>query len=144
MDKLKNNFGVNYVFVLDENYLELMKFLKNLKTKSLKHAELLMPKQHRINQFYKITIIDFSLEINKNNILDSKLVKSERECNLKIDKEHFTSGKEVYCYLGQLTNPNSRTGYDENVFKMPKTNDFDFQSKIKTQLIAQHLAKEYS
>ncbi len=56
-----------------------------------------------------------------------------------IDKKAKFQGREIHAYLATIEN---REGLF--IFKEPKINDFNFDIKIKIQLIAQDLAKEFS
>ena len=77
----------------------------------------------------------------KPNYLDTNIEKTvEKTIIFKIiDKEAKFQGKELRGYLASIENHDGLY-----IFKEPKINDFDFNMKIKIQLIARNLAIEFS
>jgi hypothetical protein len=148
LKKLENNLNVSYYLFSSNKLIDLEKAINNVKQESTKINKnnlkrkglwIYSDKMKLINEAF---FMRYQIKLGeKTNFSETNIEKiSEGSIIFKlIDTEAKFQGKEIRGYLASVE---GREGF--YIFKEPKINDFNFDMKIRIQLIAQDLAKEFS
>jgi hypothetical protein len=144
LKKLENNLNVTYYLFSSNKLIDLEKAINNVKQESIKINKNNLKRKglwiysDKNEAFFMRYQIKPGEKINYSETNIEKI--SEGSIMFKlIDTEAKFQGKEI---RGYLTSIEDREGL--YIFKEPKLNDFNFDMKIRIQLIAQDLAKEFS
>ena len=142
LEKLENNFGVKY-FPIDNVDLFREK-LQKLDIITIKEENFRQPPKFFNTKFNSLELVSYSAKIDNTSYKCELKIEPVQSCSILIDQK-FNYGKEVYAYRGNIYFGNEHNNdKKEVVFKLPKNKNFDYNSKIKAQLMAKYLADEYS
>lgn len=98
----------------------------------------LKPGSNIINQKF-LSTLETSSQLKQ---LQSRFLKED--CEIEIEKNPFSKGKEVYCFKGSYRDPRNPGKNNPKVFKLSQYEELNIEDNFIAQLIASFLAREYS